>query len=298
MNENSVIYKSAEGARAVEQGYRELLELWPVPNERLTIPTAAGDTFVVACGPADAPPVLLLHGSMSNAATWMSDAATWSRQHRLYAIDMIGEPGLSAPSRPPLDSDAYVRWLDDVMDGLGLERASLVGVSLGGRIAADYAAHRPQRVERLALMCPGGIGRQKSAVLLVLMVLLLFGDRGRRRAVDHVLGMALPTGTTAERALADLFLLIQRNFRPRRRLPVFDDETLRRLTMPVLVILGGRDRMLDSGATRRRIEATVPHAEVRFLPEAGHLIPGQNRAILDFLLDRPDIGASLAAESG
>jgi hypothetical protein len=52
----TAIYASAAGGRAVEQRYREILRLWPIPNERLTIQTREGDTFVVACGSQDAPP--------------------------------------------------------------------------------------------------------------------------------------------------------------------------------------------------------------------------------------------------
>ena len=61
---------------------------------------------------------------------WMGDVAAWAEHFRVYAVDVIGDAGLSAPSRPPLASDAHALWLDDVMQALSLERASLVGVSL------------------------------------------------------------------------------------------------------------------------------------------------------------------------
>jgi hypothetical protein len=51
-----MIYRSAAGAAAVEQRFRELLRTWPVPNETLIVPTGEGDTFVVASGSTDAPP--------------------------------------------------------------------------------------------------------------------------------------------------------------------------------------------------------------------------------------------------
>jgi pimeloyl-ACP methyl ester carboxylesterase len=66
-------------------------------------------------------------------------------------------------------------------------------------------------------------------------------------------------------------------------MPVFSDEDLKRLTMPMLAILGGRDVLLDSGETKRRLGRAVPHADIRCHPEMGHFIPGQNAAILEFL---------------
>ena len=77
---------------------------------------------------------------------------------------------------------------------------------------------------------------------------------------------------------------IHRHFRIRMvKLPVFSDQALRRLTMPVLAILGGKDVLIDSTETKQRLERNVPLAEIRYLPEAGHLIPKQTAPILDFL---------------
>jgi pimeloyl-ACP methyl ester carboxylesterase len=285
------IYKSAEGARQVEALYREILSRWPMPYRQFRLSTREGETFVMACGPESAPPLLLLHGAGANSAAWIADAPKWAAHFRIYAVDIIGEPGLSAPSRPPLRSEAYVSWLDDVLAGLSLEKVSLVGISLGGWLALDYATRRPARVESLALLCPGGIGGQKVGFVLAAMFLQLFGERGRNRAMRLALG-PLPKKVPSTRSgaqakpnpIVDLFALTQKQYHPRReKLPVFTDEELRRLTMPLLVILGGRDAILDSYNTNHRIKKNVPHAKVCFLPEFGHLFPSQAGRILDFL---------------
>jgi pimeloyl-ACP methyl ester carboxylesterase len=278
------IYKSAEGARQVEALYREILSRWPMPHQQLRLPTREGETFVMACGPESAPPLLLFHGAGANSAVWIADAPKWAAHFRVYAVDMIGEAGLSAPSRPPLRSEAYVSWLDDVLAGLSLERISLVGLSLGGWLALDYATRRPARVESLALLCPGGIGGRKSGFLLAVMFLQLFGERGRNRAMRLALGPLPKNVPVTRNPISDLFALTQKHYHPRReKLPVFTDEELRRLTMPLLVILGGRDAILDSYDTNRRIEKNAPHAQVCFFPESGHLLPGHGGRILDFL---------------
>ena len=121
------IYKSAEGERAVRERYLEFLKYWPVPNQQLRVPTREGETFIVACGDENAPPLVLLHGAAANSAMWMGDVAAWAAHFRVYAVDLIGEAGLSAPSRPPLASEAHALWLDDVMQALSLARASIVG---------------------------------------------------------------------------------------------------------------------------------------------------------------------------
>src|SRR5262252_4440740 len=145
------IYKSSEGERLVRERYLAFLKHWPVPSQHIRIPTSQGETFVVASGPENAPPLLLLHGGAGNSAMWMGDVRTFTQHFRVYCIDMIGEAGLSAPSRPPLSSDAYAVWLDEVLRALSVARIAIVGVSLGGWLALDYATRRPQQVERIAV---------------------------------------------------------------------------------------------------------------------------------------------------
>ena len=278
------IYKSSEGERLIRERYQAFLKYWPVPNEQIQVPTQQGSTFVVVSGPKDAPPLLLLHGGAANSAMWMGAVAAFARSFRVYCIDMIGEPGLSVSARPSLASDAYAVWLDDVLDHLSIDRAWIVGVSLGGWLGLDYAIRRPERVERVAVLCPGGIGRQKVGIVLATLLSRMFGGWGRRKLRERILGRAPADPTPPVKAFIDFFALIHRHFRPRMvRLPVFSDDALRGLSAPVLAIVGGRDVLLDSAQTKRRLERHAPGAQVVYLPEAGHLIPDQTARVLEFL---------------
>ena len=279
----STIYKSEKGRAEVEAQYREILALWPVANTQWIVPTREGDSFVVASGPENAPPLVLLHGSAANSSSFIGDVATWSKAFRVYAIDMIGEPGFSASARPPLASNRYVLWLDDVLAALSLAHVSIVGVSLGGWLALNYATQRPAHVERLVLLCPGGLGRQKN-FLLKAIPLMMLGPWGMQKVREMVFGKSPAQLSPMQGRMRDFMRTIFANFRPRtERLPVYGDDALKRLTMPVLAIVGGCDVLLDSEDTRRRLQQCVPHADIRFLPEARHFIPGQMEAIFDFL---------------
>jgi pimeloyl-ACP methyl ester carboxylesterase len=286
------VYKSAEGERAVRERYLEILKHWPVPNQQLRVPTREGETFIISCGREVAPPLLLFHGSIANSAMWIGSVAAWAERFRIYAVDIIGDAGLSAPSRPPLTSDAHALWLDDVLQALSLTRVSIAGVSLGGWLALDYAIRRPGRVESLVLVCPGGVGRVKMELVLKLMPLQMLGSWGKRKAAEIVLGRAPANPSPAVQVFAKFMQLIHENFRVRRvKLPVFGDDALRGLNMPVFAILGGKDVLIDSDDTRRRLERNVAGVEIRYLPEAGHYIPGQTGAILEFLRKRPALAS-------
>lgn len=274
------IYKSETGARAIRNQYRDVLRAWPMPNQHIRVPTAEGETFVVASGPEEAPPLVLLHGAGTNTAMWMDDIADWAEHFRVYAVDVIGEPGLSAPSRPPLDSDRHARWLDQVLDNLGVACTSVVGASLGGWLALDHATRRPQRVTQLVLLCPGGIGRQLVGWILKTLPLRPFGRWGRRKTLEVATGL----NAHEARSFLESMALTFTHFKPRtEKLPVFSDEALRGLVVPTLAIVGARDAMFDSQDTAGRLERCVPYATVRLLPDAGHSIVGQTERIREFL---------------
>ena len=276
------IYKSERGRLAIQRAYQDLLDDWPVPATRRTVETSLGTTFVLESGPADAPPLVLLHGSGTNTAMWLAEVPELSRRFRVLALDLPGEPGGSAQVRPPLDSDAHARWLDEVFDRLGVRQAAVVGASLGAWVALDHAVRRPNRVSRLVLLCPAGVGRQTYGWVLPVIFLRLLGSRGRRRAVAKIAGVG---GSP----FLDYLVEIYREFRPRtERLPVFSDEQLAGLPMPVLAIAGERDPMFDTAETARRLGA-VPAATVRVLPGVGHSVLGQVEHVSAFLVTKSTV---------
>jgi pimeloyl-ACP methyl ester carboxylesterase len=274
------IYKSEAGRQAVEDQYRRILGRWPVACEQRVVPTRQGDTFVIVSGSASAPPVVLFHGSGTNSAAWMRDVATWAQHYRVYAVDIIGEAGLSAPSRPLLASQEHAEWLDDVWRGLGLEQASVVGISLGGWLGLDYAVRRPNRVASLSLICPAGIGSQNMMLLLKVGLLRLFGTRGLLKSLELVSGRK----TALPKPMIDALLVVFRNFKPRmERIPRFTDADLAALSMPVQLIVGSDDALLNSKETRDRVERYVRHASITCVENAGHILPPQTATVAEFL---------------
>lgn len=277
------VFKSESAAQAVMNQYRQVLDNWPVPNAQVQVQTRFGQTFVLACGPEDAPPVVLLHGSQANSAAWLADVPLWASRFRLYAIDVIGEAGLSARLRPDLAGDDHANWLDEVFTQLDLHSFALVGTSLGGWLALDYAKRKPAAITAMALMCPAGIGRQKNFLLSVAPLLLL-GHWGMRRIREKIFGpeTAIPA---ALQPMAELMETIGRAFKPRIiSIPQLSDVDLARLTMPFLAIVGGRDALIDSADTRGRLQAKVPQAEIAYIEDGYHFLPGQTERVMAFLV--------------
>jgi len=273
------LYRSVAGEQAVMDLYDKVLDGWPVPCERLSLKTRYGDTFVIASGPPSAPPLVLLHGACSNAVTWAGDVAQYSRHFRVYAVDLPGEPGRSAPNRPSWNGPAYVEWLEDLLAALQVQKVSLVGLSLGGWTALKFATARPERVERLVLLAPGGVVAARLSFILRSISLSMLGRRGAA-ALNRIIFRGHPVHPGA---LA-FMNLIMTHFRARiGALPIFTDEELKRLTMPTLLVAGARDAILPSAKIAARLKALAPHATVRLLPEAGHALVNLTAEIIPFL---------------
>ena len=282
LNMASHVFKSDQAATAVLDRYREYLRHWLVPSEQRFVPTREGETFVISCGPRDAPPLVLLHGTMGNAAMWLREVVAWASEFRVHAIDIIGEAGLSAPSRPPLASAAHALWLSDVLDGLALPKAAIVGISMGGGLALDFAIRVPERVASLVLLSPARIA-DRSIVGWALPLLLL-GTWGARKVRERIVGR-IPQATTAEaRQFAEFTDSIFKGMKPRTAgAPAVTDEQLSRLSMPTLVLVGTEDVTMDAPRIKHRIEQHVRGAEVRLFPDTRHYLGDQSHVIAEFL---------------
>ena len=262
------IFKSEQGRQAIVDTYDSILTQWPLPYEGLTLSTPYGSTFAIACGPESAPPLILLHGSSSNSAMWIGDVNVYCRSHRVYAVDVLGEPGKSEAVRLSLEGPDFAEWMKAIYAELHLEQAALLGISLGAWIALKFATTYPSRVEKLVLLCPSGIDPQKASFMLRAIPCMLLGRWGRDRILRLVNGnQEVPIEAVEySRLIADSFNPIMET------MPIFSDEDLCRLTMPVLLIAGGQDVLLDSRKTVERMQALLPGANLRFLPDAGHVL--------------------------
>ncbi|GGY05435.1 alpha/beta fold hydrolase [Streptomyces hiroshimensis] len=135
----------------------------PAPGIRLRHRTVHGHrrAFRMA-GKGDA--VLLIHGIGDSSDTWRDVLPDLARHYRVVAPDLLGH-GESAKPRADYSLAAYANGMRDLLGVLGIERATLVGHSLGGAVAMQFAYQFPERCERLVLVGTGGIGREVTPLL-------------------------------------------------------------------------------------------------------------------------------------
>ncbi len=226
------------------------------------------------------PPLLLIHGLSGSVRWWQRNIPALARSFTVYAVELQGfggnRKGRPLPFKESADS------LAAFMRALGIQRAYIVGHSMGGHIAIYLAVYHPERVDRLVLAAPSGMLRRG----LPYMVLRL-AKHGRYEAPSFV-----PTVVTDALRAGPVNLLLA------ARAILRDDveALLQSISAPTLVIAGERDALVPP-AVCASLAAAIKAARFMVLKGAAHnLIWDQhaafNQAVLEFLLEGSAAGTS------
>ena len=253
------IYKSPEGEAEILALYGEALAALGPGHRSLTVGTRYGDTHVLTVGPEDAPPVLFLAGGNFLNPTCLRWFLRLTERYLVYAPDLIGQPGKSAQTRPSPKSDGHALWVEDVLDGLGLQSVPLIGLSYGAGIAIRVMGYAPERVSRAALVSPAGVasGRISRMLSEVALPMLAYRARPTRARLLHA---ARPILTEPEDRAVRQLGAIYRNIRLDAGLPTMaTEEELRGFGGPVVVFASERDVFFPARSVLPRAKEIFPN---------------------------------------
>jgi pimeloyl-ACP methyl ester carboxylesterase/membrane protease YdiL (CAAX protease family) len=291
-------FKTREGEAAYVAAYDAALRLWPVRFEETETATRFGRTHVVMAGPTSAPPLVLLHGYMATSVMWASNIADFTENHRVYAIDVMGQPSKSIPDEPIQNAADYVAWLTAILGGLHLDRFSVIGMSYGGWLALNYAMVAPERVQKLVLLSPAASLLPLVKQFSVRGILMSsFPTRFMVNSFMRWVGFNDHPGEADARPVLELMYLGMKHFRmPQETLrvipTVFSDGELRAMHVPTLLLVGDHEVIYDPMKALARARRLIPDFEGALVPGCSHdMCFSQHRIVdarvLDFLQDSP-----------
>lgn len=248
----------------------------PFQTEARIVDTPDGPTHVLVAGPADAPPLVCLHGALATSAHLLPELGSLVKSHRIYAVDVMGQSVMSADRRIDVRTDAYGLWLAAVYDGLGLASAPLFGVSWGGFVALRAAKVAPELVDALVLLVPGGVvnGSAWAGFTTVGWPLLVYrlspSPERLRRLVDAMF-------TSYDERWSSWFGDAVLSYRMDMRVPpLAKPEELAAFAArrrPTLVLGAADDVSFPGQMLIARAKDLIPHAEVELLAECKHCPP-------------------------
>ncbi len=226
-------------------------------------------------------PLVYIHGGGS----WhgFDFAQAWVGEHEVFAPSLPGW-GASADAPPELDSMAqYQLHLLDLFDRMGLKQFDIVGISMGGWMASEFAVSYPERVRKLVLCCPAGLpspdhaGPPNLGTTLEDMYGFLVNDL---RVFDAHLpktpeDKAMHAKEVArEMQSAKRFFSAGGPFNPRL------ERWLHRVTMPTLLVWSKADKLSPYQRSEKWMKL-LPNATLKLVDKAGHLVLDESPEVLD-----------------
>jgi pimeloyl-ACP methyl ester carboxylesterase len=229
---------------------------------------------------------ILLHGGGSTVEIWTYNIDALAQHHRVYAIDMVGA-GLTDKPEAAYSLTYQAQFLKDFMDTLRIERASLIGSSMGGGVALQFSLLFPERVEKLVLVNSFGLGKE-IAIALRLIAFPFVGTLSRpsRRGAALVLKHNVYDPTVipdewielsyqkfglpgTKRAILNLIKANLNFFGVRKQVFSSLVDKIASIAQPTLVIWGQQDRILP--VTHAQVAAKgLPNARLHIFDPCGH----------------------------
>jgi pimeloyl-ACP methyl ester carboxylesterase len=269
-----------------------MLEQWVVPFKELYLPTCCGDTHVIASGAPTSPPLVLLHSACSGAVQWFRNVGPLSYHFRTYAVDVIGEVNKSITTQKIRSRQEFVEWMKDLFNGLGIEKADIVGNSFGGFLAFNTALYLRERVRKVVLISPAATFVQmwpfywhiafpyKIGYMLHSNRVILSGFKWIWQDFPREANL------TRQYELGKLCGFPSNSLPP----PVYSDEELRAIQTPMLLLIGDHEVIYKPERVIERATRLVKGLKAEIVPNANHnaqvtAAEVVNKKIMDFLIE-------------
>jgi pimeloyl-ACP methyl ester carboxylesterase len=250
-------------------------------------------------------PLLLIHGFGAGMWVWEKQIDILSQFYRLYLLDLIGH-GFSDRPRISYTSEAYLQFLKDFMDGVGVEKATLIGNSMGGGLAWAGAIAFPERVHKLILINtipPDVLTQVKNESFRTLAAIkdipflpyLVIASRSRH-SIKRVLHECVSDESLLTQEVIDRQYQLSRirespwvlysTLKNAKEALTFKD-VLSSISHPTLLIWGEKDRIFPP-PVGEGLHRAIPGSEFRLIKGSGHIpmweTPDEvNQIILSFL---------------
>ena len=260
------------------------------PRAHVVTPLGIRTTYLEA-GEPSAPPVLLLHGLGATNASLLPLILGLADTNRVIAPDLPGHGATAAP-RWRYTAAEFAHWLAAFQRAVGVQRAAIIGNSLGGRVALEAGIAMPDRVDRLLLLCPSPALRKMRQFVPVVRMLspelsrlpLPLSHRAVKAGIRVMFSRPERLPESWYDAGADEFIRVMRDFKHRRAFfsaarQIYVEEPfgtrgfwtrLSRIQTPALFVWGENDVLVPK-AFARHVTSALPNSRSVVLPDCGHV---------------------------
>ena len=267
------VFQTSKEKKTYIKSYNTSLKLWDIPYVEENIQTNFGIAHIIIAGPKQAKEMVLLHGMDASSTMWYPNIKALAKNHRVYAIDFLMEPGKSTLTSKPLSSEEIIIWYNNIFNHYQLKNFDIVAASRGGWIATLLATQENNSINRMVLLSPAQtfefvdkIGKSTTALFLKFFpsvkkfykTLQVFSTHPEKMSMIY----------KKQFYLANKFAKSNTNF---LEMQPFSDDDLKLITNPVLVLIGDHD-IINSEKSLERVQNTLVKSNTKIINDAGHFL--------------------------
>lgn len=283
------IFQTKKEKEVYINSYNKSLKLWDVPYTEENIKTSYGTAHVILAGPKEGKDLILLHGMDASSTMWYPEIKSLTKNHRVYAIDFIMEPGKSTLTSKPLSLEEIVIWYNEIFNHYKLKSFDIVAASRGGWLATLLATQKKNSIDKMVLLSPAQTFKfidkpRKSSSALFLK--LFPSEKRFEKTLKAFSSHPEKISPTYKRQfyLANKYAKSNSNM---LQMSPFSDEELKSIKNPVLVIIGDND-VINSEESIERAQKYLPNSKIKIIKDAGHFLTIDqpkivNDAVINFL---------------
>ncbi|MFJ7583777.1 alpha/beta fold hydrolase [Bacillus cereus] len=285
-------FTSEKGKEDFQIAYDESMALLPKPNDTKNIKTKYGTIrayYFTKEENKHKEPILLLPGRGASTPMWVPNLEGLREKRPVYTIDLLGEPGMSVQTKVIENQKRQAEWLNEVIEGLGLERVHIVGVSIGGWTTMNLARYNPEHIATASLLDPVFVFAQISIKMILASIpasVPIVPKFLREKMLSYVAGGA---EASDDEPIAKLIESGMRNYKLKTPAPdLFSKEDLKNIDIPVLALIAEKSTMHNSVKAVETGKKYVKDIDIVNWKNASHAINGEfsnevNARILDFV---------------
>lgn len=283
------VFKTKSEEQKYQTAYDKALKLWGIPYTEENVKTSFGTAHVIIAGPKNGKDLVLLHGMDASSTMWYPNIKVLAKNHRIYAIDFLMEPGKSNLTAKPLSSEEIVVWYNEIFNHYKLKKFDIIGASRGGWIATLLAIQKENSIDKIVLLSPAQTFKfiDKPRKTSSALMLKLFPS-------EKKFSKTLKAFSTHPEKISPVynrqFYLANKYAKSNSsmlKMTPFSDKELESINNPVLVLIGDKD-IINSDESLERAKKYLANSKTLLVKDAGHFLTIDqpkitNDAVINFL---------------
>ncbi|PXY43396.1 alpha/beta fold hydrolase [Flavobacterium hydrophilum] len=281
------VFQTKKEEQSYLSSYDKALKLWDISYIEENVKTSFGTAHVIVAGPKNGKDLILLHGMDASSTMWYPNIKALAKNHRIYAIDFLMEPGKSNLTAKPLSKEDIVTWYNEIFSHYKLKKFDIVAASRGGWIATLLAVQEKNSIDKIVLLSPAQtfkfidkVGKTSSALMLKLF------------PSEKKFGKTLKTFSTHPEKISPVykrqFYLANKYAKSNSsmlKMTPFSNDELKSIKNPVLVLIGDQD-VINSEDSLEKAKEFLPNSKTKIIKDAGHFLSiDQTKAVNDVMAD-------------